>query len=265
MNGIKRFLVKLKEDYVSEYAAECAFFTILSFIPFILFLITLIQFTFIDKNIIFRAIEEVFPKSTQDFLINIVNEIYSKSVKTISITIIIALWSASKGFYSLCKGFKSIYKFSEDKSNFIIRIEGFFYTLIFIISIILMMILFVFGNRIHHFIIEKFFSIGIITNLILRIRTIFSAVILFLIFLMLYRFVPRHKMTLKSQIPGAAFSAITWIIFSYFSSIYIDIFNGFSNMYGSLTSIILVMIWVYVCIYIILIGAEINTIIREYK
>lgn len=265
MYKIKKFLLKLKEDNVSEYAAECAYFTILSFIPFILFFITLIQFTFIDKSLIFQAIEEVFPKSTQEFLTGIINEIYSKSVGTVSITILVALWSASKGFYSLCKGFRCIYKVSEDKPNFIIRIEGLIYTLFFIISIIFIMILFVFGNRIHYFIVEKFFSFGIITSFILKIRGIFSVIALFFVFLILYRFVPRHEMTFKSQVPGAFFSSFAWIIFSYFFSLYIDRFNGFSNMYGSLTSIILVMIWVYVCMYIILIGAEINVAISKYR
>ena len=72
-------------------------------------------------------------------------------------------------------------------------------------------------------------------------------------------------MTFKSQIPGAIFSSIAWIITSYIFSIYVDIFKGFTNTYGSLTSIILVMMWVYVCMYIILLGAELNIFIKKYN
>ncbi len=265
MSVIKNFFIKIKEDHISQYTAECAYFTILSFIPFIMFFITLIQFTIVDKQAVYQVIVEFFPKSTRDFFLNIIDEIYTKSVKTISFSLIVALWSASKGFYSLCKGFKEIYKISEEKSNFIIRIEGLFYTLLFILSTVLVMILFVFGNRIHKLIIEKFFSYGIISSFLLRIRTIFSIIVLFIVFLLLYKFVPRHKMNFKSQVPGAIFSAIAWIIFSYIFSMYIDIFDGFSNTYGSLSSIILVMLWIYVGMYIILIGAEINICVKEYK
>ena len=74
----------------------------------------------------------------------------------------------------------------------------------------------------------------------------------------MYKYVPNHKVNLISQIPGAVFAAVTWYVLSYIFSIYLNIFTSFSVIYGSLTSIILLMIWVYWCMYAILIGAEIN-------
>ena len=261
----KRFLNKLKEDHVSESAAECAYYTILSFVPFIIFFISLIQFTVVDKQIILSGLKQIIPASMHTFVFNIIDEVYTKSFNTISFSLIIALWSASKGFYALCKGLKNIYKLTEDKPNFIVRIEGFVYTLLFMICLLIVMILIVFGNRIHGFITQNFFSLGIITSFFLRIRTLITISALFSVFLLLYKFIPKHKMSLKSQIPGAIFSSIAWIITSFVFSIYIDVFKGFSNTYGSLTSIILIMMWIYICMYIILLGAEINTFIREYK
>lgn len=261
----KRFFTKLRDDHVSESAAECAYYTILSFVPFIIFFITLIQFTVIDKQLIVNGLKQIVPTSMHTFIFSIIDEVYSKSVNTVSISLLVALWSASKGFYALCKGLKNIYKLSEDKPNFIVRLEGFAYTLLFIISLMIVMILIVFGNRIHEFIIKNFFPLGIITSFFLKIRTIITIAGLFLVFLLLYKFIPRHKVTFKSQVPGAFFSAVSWIVTSFVFSIYIDVFKGFSNTYGSLTSIILIMMWIYVCMYIILLGAEINTFIREYK
>ena len=66
---------------------------------------------------------------------------------------------------------------------------------------------------------------------------------------------------MKKQVPGAVIASIGWIIISKIFSIYLSLFKGFSIMYGSLTTIILIMMWVYLCIYIILIGAEINNYI----
>lgn len=261
----KRFFNKLKNDKVSESAAECAYYMLLSLVPFIIFFMTLIQFTIIDKDLVLGLVKEVIPKTMHEFVFGIIDEVYSKSVGTISISLIFALWSASKGFYALCKGFRNIYNLSEEKSNIKIRFEGLLYTLIFVICIILVLILFIFGNRIHGFITKYFFSLGIITSLFLKIRTLITLLLLFVAFLVMYKFLPRHKMTFKSQIPGAIFSSVAWVITSYIFSIYIDVFKGFSNTYGSLTSIILVMMWIYVCMYIILLGAEINTVVREYK
>ena len=78
------------------------------------------------------------------------------------------------------------------------------------------------------------------------------------VFLILYKFVPNRKATFKSQIPGAFLIAIAWSVFSYGFSFYFEIFPGFSNMYGNLATIIMVMVWLYVCMNLLLYGAEIN-------
>ena len=70
----------------------------------------------------------------------------------------------------------------------------------------------------------------------------------------------KEYIELKKQMPGALFSAFAWYISSLFYSFYAEIFKGFSTMYGSLSNIILIMLWTYTCSYIILLGAEINCI-----
>ena len=85
-------------------------------------------------------------------------------------------------------------------------------------------------------------------------------------FLLLYRFVPGKKgLTLLKQIPGAVFASVGWIAVSYFFSIYVDIFKNFSVIYGSLATIILIMMWLYAIIYIILLGAEINVLFSKFN
>ena len=259
---INLLFLKFRNDYVSEYAAECAYFTILSFIPFIIFFLTIIQYTNIDKETIIFSISEITPRSMQDMILGIIEEVYSKSVGTMSIAAIIALWSAGKGFYSLSKGLRKIYKIKDDKGNFIKRIEGTIYTLIFIIAIIFFLIIMVFGNRINEIITQKFKSFAVITSYILKIRIFIFLFAMFILFLMIYSFVPKHKYKIKSQIFGAIFASVAWYVISWIFSIYIDLFDGFSNTYGSLSSIILVMMWVYVCMYVVLIGAEINILIE---
>ena len=48
-------------------------------------------------------------------------------------------------------------------------------------------------------------------------------------------------------------------------SVYLDIFKGFSSMYGSLTTIVLIMLWLYCCMYILLLGGEVNVILRDME
>lgn len=261
----KKFFEKLQDDHISEYAAECAYFTILSFIPSIIFFLTLIQFTSVDKENIYYWVRQVIPMSMNELVVNIIDEVYSKSISTISISAIFALWSSSKGFYYLSKGLRHIYGTKNSKTNIIIRVEGILYTLIFIVSIIAFLLVMLLGERIHNMFNNKIEAFSIVTSYILKIRGFLLIIPMFIIFLFIYKFIPKHKLPMLSQIAGAAFSAVAWYVVSWFFSIYINLFEGFSNTYGSLTSIILIMMWVYICMFIILIGAEINYYIYNYK
>ena len=68
---------------------------------------------------------------------------------------------------------------------------------------------------------------------------------------------------MTKQIPGAIFTACAWQVISFVFSIYLDIFTGFTTMYGSLTMIILIMLWLYMCMYVILLGGEVNALLQR--
>lgn len=265
LNKIKYISDKMKDDHIGEYAAECAYFTILSFIPFIIFFLTLIQFTNVDKESIFYWIRQIIPTTMEDIILGTIDEVYTKSVGTISVAAVIALWSASKGFYYLSKGLRRIYNTEKSKLTAIVRLEGLLYTLIFVVAIISFLVIMVFGKRIHKLVLTYFKAASFITTWILKIRGFTLIILMFIIFLIIYRVIPKHKMGLKAQTVGAIFSSVAWYVSSWIFSEYIDIFQGFSNTYGSLTSIILIMMWVYVCMYIILLGAEINVLLYKKK
>ncbi len=74
--------------------------------------------------------------------------------------------------------------------------------------------------------------------------------------------VPNRKASFKSQLPGAILSAVSWYVFSFGLSIYVEYFNGFST-YGSLATIVLVMLWLYFCMYIPLLCAETNVVFSD--
>ena len=63
MKQFNMFLKISGEDHISEYSAQCSYYTILSFIPFIILLITLIQYTNIQQQTLFDAISKIIPSS----------------------------------------------------------------------------------------------------------------------------------------------------------------------------------------------------------
>lgn len=259
---VLKFSKKLSEDYVGEYAAQCAYYSFLSFIPFILLLLSLIKYMNIERDTLIYILEAFLPTMTKNSVLDIIQEVYSKSIQTVSISAIFTLWSAANSFYALSLGLSSIYKGEEKNNNrFILRIRGVLGTIITLVSIIFVLILIVFGNRINSIMQENFPMISNISNFIINIRGIVVIIVLFIVFTLIYRFVPNKKENrLIKQVPGAIFVSLGWFGVSYFFSIYVDIFTDFSIIYGSLATITLIMMWLYTIIYIILLGAEINVI-----
>lgn len=256
-NNVKKFCKSVSNHHISEYTAQCTYYTILSAIPFLILIVTLIQYTGISPESLLSIMKNIIPETMSEAAFSLVQEVYSKSVGTISISAIFVLWSAMKGFYALSKGLHNIYETNKEYNIFEIRAKSFVATILLAISIILALVVSVFGNTILEFIQQKMHISDSVQD-ILYISKISVYFLLFIVFLLMYRFIPGHKKSVKKQIPGALVATFGWLVISVFFSIYLDTFKGFSIMYGSLTTIVLAMMWVYFCMYSILLGAEIN-------
>ena len=99
----KIILKNMNDDHISESAAQCAYYVILSFIPFIILLLTLIQYTSIDSEELIEILSNIIPSNMNGFIIGIVREVYSKSLGTISISLVFTLISAGRGLFALTK------------------------------------------------------------------------------------------------------------------------------------------------------------------
>lgn len=86
----------VEKNHTGAYAAQSAYFIILSFFPMILMLLSLLQFTNIGKADIYQLIVTFVPVGFQSFFIGIVDEIYSNTIATISISAVVTVWSAGK-------------------------------------------------------------------------------------------------------------------------------------------------------------------------
>ena len=256
---IRGFMQRANGDHVGAYAAQAAYFLIMSFIPFVLFLTTIIRYTPLTYNMVSETIRAFVPHNIQNFVLTIVSEVYGRSTAVVPISAIMALWSAGKAMQALTNGLNTIYHVKETRNWLINRLYAVVYTFMFSIAIIASLLLLVLGNQIQTMALKYVPFVGRIIGRVIGARTALVFAGLFLIFLILYKMLPNRKATFKSQVPGAVLIAAGWSLFSYFFSLYFELFPGFSNMYGSLTALIMVMLWLYICMNLLLYGAEINS------
>ena len=158
----------------------------------------------------------------------------------------------------LIRGINDVYEIKESRPFLLVRLLAFFYTFLFAILFVAVLTILVFGNTLYYHLCHIFPLLRSKFLTIISIRPIVGFVVVFLFFVILYYFVPNHKTSLLKQIPGALFTTAGWIIFSYLFSIYFNHFSNFSYMYGSLAAIALSFLWLYICMCILFMGAELN-------
>lgn len=122
-----------------------------------------------------------------------------------------------------------------------------------------------FGNSLYVWIQHRVPALGEVALLIISIRTIVGLCILILFFLLLYIVIPDRKSSLMEELPGAVLTSLGWMVFSYLYSFYIENMGNYSKMYGSLTAIVLLMLWLYACMYMMFIGGEINVYLQSKR
>lgn len=256
-----KFIKNDENEHMKAYAAQSALYVLISLVPCILLLLTLIQYTPVTKGNILSAVVEIFPSTINVMLVSIINEVYSQSTTIIPLTAVVTMWSASRGVLAMSNGLNFIYGQSETRGYIYLRLRAALYTVVFLVTIVMTMVLLVFGNSISFLVSEYLPLFTSVIDFVISIRVVVALWFLSVVFTMAYTFLPNTKLSFFEQIPGAVFTTICWLLCSLVFSIYLDIFRGFSAMYGSLTTIVLIMLWLNSCMYLLLLGAKINVMI----
>ena len=242
---------------ISAFAASTAFFLFLSLIPALMLLCAILPYTPLTEANLMSAAREISPDAMDSLLINIIGDVYDKSIGIVSVTAIVTLWTARKGVLALMRGLNAINDVEENRNYFLLRMVACLYTVLLLVAVLLSLLIMVFGKSIVGIIVEFIPQTSYLFELMIHFRTLFVWAVLTVVIALMYAYVPGARTGFKLQLPGAVFAAVAWSVMTWAFSIYIDEFNGF-GMYGSLTTIIILMLWMYAAMYIILAGAYMN-------
>ena len=258
---VVRFIDDIFKDKIGVYAAQSTFFIVLSAVPLSMLLILCLKyFINIDLQYVVDVLEGILPTQLAVFATDILSEVFYRTETTalFSTVVITLLWSSSKGTMAIYCGLNEIFGKSKEQSWLRMRLLSFLYNILFVAIIISSIAVLLFGNSIMRLLGEHFLIMNYLITFIMEFKTIIFFVIFVLTFAAIFTFLPQRKDKYRHQLWGAVITAVGWLIASYGISIYITYFPGVSYIYGSLTAVMLLMLWLYFCIYALLIGAEIN-------
>jgi len=231
MNFFLDLIQKYEHDEMGVYAAQASFFTLLAAFPFFMVLLALIDMIpLVHVSDLLSFLVDIIPDHLDPLVISILTNIRSDSPGAIlSVSAILSIWSASKGMLSIARGLNRAYNVQVERNYFLRRLVCSGYTFLFTVMCVI--------------------------SLLFRFS---SFLILLLLILAFYVVLPYKKQNILKQLPGALFSTLGWGVFSTAFSLYFRYIGQFTVTYGSLTSVIFLMLWLYFCICILFVGAEIN-------
>ena len=253
----------MRDDHIGAYAATCAYFLMVSFVPFIMIISAAAAGWGGNVSTLMDGIVAVVPSGLKEYVTTIIEEISSKTYAYMPISILILLWSAAKIFHALTNGLNVISRAEETRGWFYLRFRSMLYVVIFVGCVAAMVALTIFGDSINDWLRTSFPSFRYVMDFVYKIRSLFGYFGLILIFLFIYKLLPNCYYTLRSQLPGAISCSTIWMFFSYLMAQYYENTENFSNIYGSMTGVILAMMWMYFCCFFLLFGAELNRVIYE--
>ena len=258
---IKLIYIKFKEinqHHLSAFAAQATLFIILSAFPFLILLLSSFNFLPLSAHDLIENLDLFIPENIIPTVKSIILEISKSttSVYFISASILTIIWSSVRGFVAIRHALNSVNRTKETRNFITVRLISSLYTFGLIIFLILLLMFLVFSRQLSQ--VTTFPLLKIIFQSLLYSRVIISFIVLFLFFIILYRAVPNCSFPLRYQIPGALLSAGGWLLFSFFFFLYTTYLSNLSRIYGSLSVIIVFILWLYFCMYILFIGAAFN-------
>lgn len=256
------FIVKIRDDDIFALAAQLAYYLILSFFPFLIFLLTLIGFSNLDSMEVLGALRAMLPTSAFELIYSVIIEVIEKqNTGLLGASLLLVIWSASSAFRAVIKGINKAYGLNENRS-FIKRVFiAIICTFALAFVILLTLVMLVFGGLIGDLLASYLPFPTVVYRVWNFLRYVLVVFMMILIFASIYRYTPSKMLRWSEVIPGAIACTIGWLVVSLGFSFYINNFSNYSKIYGGLGAVIILITWLYLTSIILIIGGEINSLI----
>ena len=265
----KLLWAKVNTDDVLNRAAILSFYFLLALFPLLLFLIALLG-SFADSGTELRRnlltyLRAIVPVSASDLINTTVDEISKKSSGgKLSFGLLTSLWFASSGMGAIIEGLNVAYDVKETRAWWRRTLLAILLTIALAVLIITALSLMFYGSRIAEAIANHYGFGAAFTTVWKVLRWVFVIVFVFLAFELIYYFAPNLNIKqLRWLAPGAMTGLVLWLLVSFLFGSYLNFYDNYSVVYGSLGAVIILMLWFYLTGVTILIGGEVNAIIEQ--
>lgn len=264
-----RFWISLNEDDIFGRSAQLAYYFFLALFPGLIFLTAVLGLLAGPGTQLHDTLLHFMAAALPASVYELVHQTLEQSARAsgggkLTLGVLGTLWSATAGMSAVQDALNAVYKLKESRSFLRARAVALALTLIVSVLVIVAMALLLYGRELTVFAVR---SIGLPPETMWIWQFVQWPLALFflsLVFALVYYYAPNVKQRHWEWLtPGSLVGMTAWILASIALRIYLHYFNTYSKTYGSLGAVLILLIWFYVTAMMLLLGAEINAIIKS--
>ncbi len=258
MLRLENLIINLNELQIPVYAANACYFLAIAIFPALLLILASLRYTALSATDLIRLLEGILPGALMGAAESlIVSTYYNSSAGLLGISALAALWSASRGIHGLLTGLNRIYGVRENRGWLYTRLISVGYTFVFLLVILGTLVFQVFGESL-----VQQLRLGRFLGELIDWRSTWLLVAQILIFDLIYMVLPNKRNRFLQSLPGAVLAAVGWQLFSKGFSLYVEnMVSRYTNIYGSVYTVAIGLLWIYCCMCILLFGGLVNRLL----
>lgn len=269
---IQRIVARVISSNISNAAKVITYYVLLGFFPLIIFIGNMLPYLGLDAKTVLEYLEMAFPEQILPLVRPIVVSLLGKSSSSLlSIGVIATLWAGSRAINAIRNSMNDAYQI--DSSNIYSdvpiqnaitrRFLAFLLTFIFVMSVMLIIGAFTFGQTFLEWFVPTF-------KLSNKILVVFSkwkwpvvVTVTLVVLLFLQYFLPNIHLKFWTVLPGTLFTAGGWLVLTQGFSLYVHYFGRSFNSYGTIGTLIIGLLWLNFAATLLMVGTVINAIFNE--
>lgn len=247
-------------------AAELAYYFIFSIFPFLLFLAALTPFLPLKApllELVQRARAFLPPVAVDVLERQVTDLVHNPHTGLLTLGLLVTIYAASRGIQAMRRALNRAFAVEETRPFWQLVPLSMVATVCGGVFVLVSLAVIAVGGSFGAWVFEQL-SLDMADYVWwTMLRPLTLTPMFFVGVLAMYRVLPAKRQRLRTLLPGTVFTIITWLFATWGFSIYVENFNSYNAMYGSIGTVMILLLWLYVIGLTIVVGGEVNAVITE--
>ena len=266
LNGIALLIRRYFDHHVARDSAALTYYLLFALFPLLIFLNNLVGLLSFDIAGLLSELSTVIPRDVVDLLGQYLGYVSRVSSKTLLwFSLVFTIYFPYRAVNALFLSVRKAYDAGVPAQALRQQLRVLLYTVLFIVAIPLSILASTIGRRVLDFISDYIYLSDRVIDLWSWLRFVILGAVLFAMIALLYVLALDARSVRRGILPGVLASLVAWVALSMLFSLYVEHAANYSVIYGSIGTIIVLLLWLYLSATMLIMGAEFNSVLLNTR